>query len=355
VDTTAPTWSASSSVKTSNITINSITLGWDKASDNVGVTDYKIYKNNALITTVDGNTTSYNVTGLDQNTEYSFKVEAVDAAKNANAATIISGKTLEKVITGDNSGVTVKGNIPSAVSKLGVNTVGVTSDIDESLNKIASPTEKYKTVLAYDLSLLDDKDSKVELSGNGSATVSIKLPENLLNKTLAVFYIDDKGAATKIDSSVANGAITFTTTHFSRYVVAEVDKVTPAGNSNSGSNSTGTNAGSNSTGNSTSTGTNSASNNAGSTAGTAAGTTSNTAGNTTGTTTGTNSAANDTGIVSGTGTSVGNTTNSTGSTSDNVANPKTGNFEKSKLGILMAGIIAFAAMIAVVIRRRRVI
>jgi Bacterial surface proteins containing Ig-like domains len=79
---TKPYWETGSSVTASNVTENSLTLGWSAAQDNHGVTGYNIYKNDALLTTVDGSTTSYDVSNLLSGTEYKFKVEAVDFADN---------------------------------------------------------------------------------------------------------------------------------------------------------------------------------------------------------------------------------------------------------------------------------
>lgn len=349
-DTAAPTWSASSSVKASKITENSLTLTWNGASDNVSVESYKIYKDGTVIGTVDGNTTSYDVTGLNQNTEYTFKVEAVDGGDNSSTTgPSAKVKTVEKVITDSSTGITVKGNIPAGAAKISVNAIKDPSkiaELDKSLSSATTKTETYKTAAAYDLSLLDSSNAKIQ--PNGTVTISIPLDAGIANKKLAVFYVDDKGAATEMPSTVANGAITFTTTHFSQYVIAEVVPVTPAdtttnsGNGNGGNTTpsdnnggtTGTPAGGNTTG-TTNSGTTNTDN------GTAA-TNTNAAGST-GTTT-TSSTASGTGSTA--------STNST-STDGNVANPKTGNSVKSILPIFIAAIIAMAGLVLVEIRRRK--
>ncbi len=80
-DTEAPT--APSNLTASNTTTSSTDLSWTASTDNVGVTGYDIYQNGSLI----GNTgsTSYNVTGLNPATGYSFYVIANDAAGNQSA------------------------------------------------------------------------------------------------------------------------------------------------------------------------------------------------------------------------------------------------------------------------------
>ena len=83
-DTNAPTWT-SGTMNTSNITKNSVDLSWSGASDNIGVTGYKIFKNsdvNPVAIVTSG--TSYSVTGLNSSTSYTFKVEAIDAADNVS-------------------------------------------------------------------------------------------------------------------------------------------------------------------------------------------------------------------------------------------------------------------------------
>ncbi|MBM7565959.1 S-layer homology domain-containing protein [Paenibacillus sacheonensis] len=78
-DATAPTWTESS-LTASAIGKTTLKLTWTGASDNIGVTKYKVYKDNVELATVTG--TSYDVTGLTANTSYTFKVEAGDASGN---------------------------------------------------------------------------------------------------------------------------------------------------------------------------------------------------------------------------------------------------------------------------------
>ena len=82
-----------------NITQNSMTLSWSAGTDNVAVTNYKIYKNGILETQV-GNVLAYAVTGLALNTAYDFHITALDAAGlesgNSNS---VQGTTLQAVDT----------------------------------------------------------------------------------------------------------------------------------------------------------------------------------------------------------------------------------------------------------------
>ncbi|SFH10246.1 Chitodextrinase [Desulfotomaculum arcticum] len=79
-DTTAPIWPDGAILNASGITQTGLTLTWSYATDDVAVTNYKIYQDGSVIDTVYGTTTTYNITGLDPGTNYTFKVEAGDAA-----------------------------------------------------------------------------------------------------------------------------------------------------------------------------------------------------------------------------------------------------------------------------------
>lgn len=76
--------SAPANPRSTATTANSVSLTWDAATDNVGVTGYDVYNGSARATTATG--TSATVTGLAADTEYSFTVVAKDAAGNASKA-----------------------------------------------------------------------------------------------------------------------------------------------------------------------------------------------------------------------------------------------------------------------------
>ncbi|MGW6501684.1 glycosyl hydrolase 2 galactose-binding domain-containing protein [Nonomuraea angiospora] len=64
-------------------TSSSVSLAWDAATDNVGVTGYDVYNGTTLATTVTG--TGATVSGLAAGTSYTFTVRAHDAAGNSSA------------------------------------------------------------------------------------------------------------------------------------------------------------------------------------------------------------------------------------------------------------------------------
>lgn len=81
-DTIAPGWPAGGTLTASNTTRTGTTLTWTAATDNVGVTDYKVYRDSTPLTTVTSGVYSYNVTGLAAGTVYTFTVQAGDSAGN---------------------------------------------------------------------------------------------------------------------------------------------------------------------------------------------------------------------------------------------------------------------------------
>ncbi|WP_411766068.1 fibronectin type III domain-containing protein [Winogradskyella sp. A3E31] len=80
-DTTAP--SIPANLSASNVTASSVDLSWSASTDNVAVADYDVFQDGNLIATV--SSTSHQVTGLSQNTTYSFTVSARDTSGNVSA------------------------------------------------------------------------------------------------------------------------------------------------------------------------------------------------------------------------------------------------------------------------------
>ena len=83
-DTEAPTWPEDppSTLEASAITGTSLTLAWSEAEDDVAVTHYQVYQDGQSIALLDASVQTCDVDGLSPGVEYSFKVEAGDAADN---------------------------------------------------------------------------------------------------------------------------------------------------------------------------------------------------------------------------------------------------------------------------------
>ncbi|KQO21634.1 hypothetical protein ASF10_12855 [Flavobacterium sp. Leaf82] len=76
----------------SNIGVTNITLEWTASSDNVGVTNYILYRSGALPIPL-GNVLSYDVNGLSTGTYYSFYITAQDAAGNISTSNTVKETT----------------------------------------------------------------------------------------------------------------------------------------------------------------------------------------------------------------------------------------------------------------------
>jgi chitodextrinase len=79
-DTSAPT--APSTPVATSVSVSSVTFAWAAATDDTGVTAYRVYQNGMLIGTTAG--TAWSATSLRGSTDYSFSVVAVDAAGNTS-------------------------------------------------------------------------------------------------------------------------------------------------------------------------------------------------------------------------------------------------------------------------------
>jgi hypothetical protein len=88
-DKSAP--SAPGGLSTSAKTTSSITLSWTRATDNVGVAGYSLYRNGQRIT--NSSSTSYKFSGLSCGTSYKLGVDAYDAAGNRSATKSVTAST----------------------------------------------------------------------------------------------------------------------------------------------------------------------------------------------------------------------------------------------------------------------
>ncbi len=96
-DTSAP--SVPGGLTSNVVSSTQITLSWNPASDNTGVTGYKVFRNGTQITTVSG--TSYSDTGLVGSTTYTYTVSAYDAAGNNSAQSTAVTATTTAIAAGD--------------------------------------------------------------------------------------------------------------------------------------------------------------------------------------------------------------------------------------------------------------
>ncbi len=148
-DTQPPTAPTLSSTGQSETTAD---LSWSGATDNVGVTGYKIFKDGVLEATL-GNVSTYQVTGLVASTAYNFTVTALDAAGNESAVSNTVSVTTNGSGGGSSGGgISVWSESSSVASYAGDVGVG-TSTVPNG----------YK--MAIDGKLITE-EVKVQLSGN---------------------------------------------------------------------------------------------------------------------------------------------------------------------------------------------
>lgn len=89
LDTEAP--SSPANIQVTEVTTDSISLQWTEATDNVGVTGYRVLRSNQLLATV--NIANFTDSGLLADTTYAYSVAAVDAAGNISQEAAITAST----------------------------------------------------------------------------------------------------------------------------------------------------------------------------------------------------------------------------------------------------------------------
>ncbi len=125
-DTTPPT--VPTGLASSAITQTGFTLTWAPSTDDVGVTDYEVFRN-AVSIGLTGGVTTLNVTGLTASTAYAFTVRALDAVPNASAQSApLNVTTLAPPVISMDVGVTLaEGNSGATAFVFTVNRTGDTS------------------------------------------------------------------------------------------------------------------------------------------------------------------------------------------------------------------------------------
>lgn len=160
-DKTAPSAPKNLKVSASSSTAS---LTWEISTDNIGVTGYKIYRNNNEITT----TVNLNYTdkGLSTNTEYSYIVKALDAAGNVSEAS-----NEAKITTPSES---KKYPAPSAI-----NEDNIDSSEDNGNNSILEFFDEAPLETASAVATSDASESTVTDTATPAVVQETKLPEDL--------------------------------------------------------------------------------------------------------------------------------------------------------------------------------
>lgn len=104
----------------------------------------------------------------------------------------------------------------------------VNEQITTALEETKEELLDSKLVATYDISVKDSNDQVVKLE-NGNYAISIKVTEDQVKgyNAFKVVYINDEGEVAEIlDAVLANGVITFETTHLSTYAIIGYNTVT---------------------------------------------------------------------------------------------------------------------------------
>lgn len=78
---------------------------------------------------------------------------------------------------------------------------------------------------AYDIHFLED-GTAIEVEGE--FTVKLRVPKALQSKSLVLVHIADDGSVSNMNATLANGYLSFNTTHFSVYAIYEITNATVA-------------------------------------------------------------------------------------------------------------------------------
>jgi parallel beta-helix repeat protein len=178
-DTTPPAWPTGSQLAASDITQTSLTLTWTAATDNIGVTAYRIYCNGQQIAEVPGDMLSYQVTDLAPGTQYTFQVQAGDAAGNWSTdgpnATVTTQVAPPVDTTPPETTLTLSGTAGS--------NGWYTSDVEVNLSAVDNEggSGVAKTEYSFDGVNWQDYSSSFTLSQEGQTTVYYRSADNAGN------------------------------------------------------------------------------------------------------------------------------------------------------------------------------
>ena len=136
-------------------TASMVSLAWNAATDDSRVASYLVYRSGTLVATVNGTTTS--VSGLTQNTAYSFTVKAKDAAgKLSNASSTLAVTTPASVIVSPQATLWVTNTTYNSITfgclmpieETGISSAYLKKDLGWAQDLTALPTSFMVTGLA---------------------------------------------------------------------------------------------------------------------------------------------------------------------------------------------------------------
>nr|WP_260405705.1 S-layer homology domain-containing protein [Paenibacillus sp. 598K] len=244
-DYSAPFWHAGSQLQATNVTQTSVSLGWPQASDQVGVTGYRIYLGDATepLATLAADQMTYDVSGLMAGTAYVFTVKAIDEAGNESVGLTVRATTTAPSSSGPWVG-TPGGGATSGDTKtsLAAGAAGGVSMGD--LAKVSVPAGATDAPMELTIAQLTDPSG---LIGAGDTLVSpvfeitkttsgaflkpvslaFKFDPSLIGegKEASIFWYDEEAKRwVEVGGTVDGDVVTATVDHFTKFAVFAVDE-----------------------------------------------------------------------------------------------------------------------------------
>ncbi len=180
IDKTPPT--VPGGLKALDVGDSHIDVAWEASGDNVAVTGYVVYLNDIQV--ANDSLTSYSATKLVPETEYTFKVRAIDAAENISSFTpAVQATTLKKVPKIDTDAT-----VPTVPQNLTVSDITqTTADLNweastDSLGVVAYKVFQDTTLLA---TVLNTKFQATELSPGAEYSFFVSAIDKANNESVA--------------------------------------------------------------------------------------------------------------------------------------------------------------------------
>ena len=121
----------------------------------------------------------------------------------------------------------------SKTSSNGVSIFTNDADVELKVEKIDSDSDVYKSIKAkiqnvekmvlYDINLLKNN---IKVQPDGEVILEFDIPEGFDKTKIAVFRMEDNGTLTRLAAEIVNNKIQVRTSHFSYYVIAQLNTET---------------------------------------------------------------------------------------------------------------------------------
>ncbi|MBD0255537.1 MAG: RICIN domain-containing protein [Cytophagales bacterium] len=177
----------------STTTDNSVTLIWNAATDNTGVTGYDVYLNGAYLASTGGTTTTYTAAWLNPSTSYSFTVRAKDATGNESAAspahsvstTALVSRPVASVFTASSWNNSFSGNVVNdagqTTTSAGTSALRQNEELRVTLSNMSQYEVVYQSTFTNVINLSGGSDFRIDIQGNIGTALRVKLFDDANN------------------------------------------------------------------------------------------------------------------------------------------------------------------------------